>query len=93
MADITNQQLLEALTAQLGVITDQMVTKDDLKRELENFVTKDDLKREIGRLDRKLDSHKAINIKHHLETRKMIADLDSRFTNLREGLARAAAAA
>jgi len=43
--DITNQQLLEALTDQLGVITDQMVTKTDLKRELKRFSTKKDLKR------------------------------------------------
>lgn len=30
--DITNQQLLDALTQQLGVITDNMATKDDIAR-------------------------------------------------------------
>jgi hypothetical protein len=38
--DITNQQLLDALTDQLGTITDHMITKDDLK----GFATKDDIK-------------------------------------------------
>jgi hypothetical protein len=38
--DLTNQQLLTALSEQLGVITDAMATKDDLK----NFITKEDAK-------------------------------------------------
>jgi len=81
---------------QLGIITDQMVTKDDLKKELERFATKDDLQRlaakndlehsainqninnvltRMTRLERKVDSGRAANVKHHLETRKMIGDL------------------
>ena len=48
--DITNQQLLDALTEQLGVITDNMVTKDELKREL------DRLEKKIDRLELKMDS-------------------------------------
>jgi len=74
---------------QLGIITDQMVTKDDLKKELERFATKDDLQRlaakndsehsaindNFARLERKIDSSRVANVKHHLETRKMIGDL------------------
>jgi len=105
MADITNQQLLDALTDQLGIITDQMVTKDDLNKELERFANKEDLERfatkddlqrlaakndlehsainqninnvltRLTRLERKVDSGRTANVKHHLETRKMIGDL------------------
>lgn len=140
-ADITNQQLLDAMTAQLGVITDNMVTKDDLKEELksfatkedlksfvtkddlkselQNFATKDDLKQELQnfptkddlkqelegfatksnltdtvntaviRLQRTIAEGRAINVHHHLETRKAIGDLTREHTALREGIARA----
>lgn len=83
--DLTNQELLAALTEQLGVITDNMVTKDDLK----GFATKDDLKVEIARLERKVTEGQAINIQHHLATREMIGDLNRQYTHLREGLAHA----
>ena len=46
MADLTNQQLLYTMTNQLGIITDQMITKDDLKA----FVTKANLKGRIKSL-------------------------------------------
>lgn len=47
--DVSSKSLLEAMTEQLGVITDNMVTKQDLKEELKHFVTKDDLKEELKR--------------------------------------------
>lgn len=124
MADITNQQLLDSLTSQFGVIENgldtlatkddvtQLATKDDLKSyatkddlknlatkedlknyatkkdlkdELKNFVTKDDLKQtetnleaKIDRLDRKISSNQTVSIKHHLETRAMIGDLNKK---------------
>lgn len=52
MADITNQQLLESLTSQFGIIAnglDTLATKDDVtelatKDDLKSYATKDDLK-------------------------------------------------
>lgn len=44
MTDISNKQLLRAMTDQLGVITDNMATKKDLDDRLKGFATKDDLK-------------------------------------------------
>ena len=51
MADLTNQQLLYTMTNQLGIITDQMITKDDLKA----FVTKANLKEELKAFATKAD--------------------------------------
>jgi hypothetical protein len=116
MPDITNQQLLDALTDQLGIITENMVTRDDVQKivreetkgfatkdDLKAFVTKDDLKdierrmatkddlnSAVTRLERKISSNHTVNIKHHLETRKAIGDLNRKFDHLREGLASAA---
>jgi hypothetical protein len=42
--DITNRELLEAMTQQLGIITDNMVTKKDLREVLQDYPTKRDLK-------------------------------------------------
>jgi hypothetical protein len=124
MSDITNQQLLEAMTESIQNIADNMVTKKDLDERLKafatreelderlkSFATKDDLKlaetslqaKITGvetslqakitlaetRLERKLASASAANVKHHLETRKMIGDLSRSHDALREGLAQA----
>lgn len=101
--DTSNKNLLEVMTQQLGVITDNMVTKKDLKEELKAFVTKDDLKEELKhfatkddlqrvetRLERKIESSKKANVAHHLRTRADIGRLNRQFSNLREGLSRAA---
>ncbi len=91
--DITNRQLLDAMTQQLGVITDNMVTKKDLQNELKRFATKDDLKRFAtkddlksaeARLQRSIRSSHSINVGHHLETRSMIGDLYRETKSLRE---------
>lgn len=105
MPDITNQQLLDALTDQLGAITENMATKNDVqeivhdhtrgfatKDDLKPFATKTDLDSAITRLERKISSNQTVNIKHHLETRQAIGDLNHKFDTLREGLARAAEA-
>jgi hypothetical protein len=42
--DRGNKNLLNAMTEQLGVITDNMVTKDELKEELKKFPTRDEVK-------------------------------------------------
>lgn len=42
--DTGNERLLDAMTQQLGVITDTMVTKDELKEELKKFPTKAEVK-------------------------------------------------
>jgi len=87
--DISHEQLLDAMTEQLGVITDNMVTKQDLKEELKVFATKDDLNRMTVRLERKIGSNQTANIHHHLETRKAIGGLTRQVGNLREGIAQA----
>ena len=51
MADITNQQLLDSMTEQVGVIIKNelkaFATKDDLKTALKDYPTKQDLKNEL----------------------------------------------
>jgi hypothetical protein len=99
MPDVTNQQLLKAINANqellVGVaqtvetIVDNMVTKKDLDERLKDFATKDDLKLTAIRLERKIDANSAANVKHHLETRKMIGDLNKQYGAVREGLAKA----
>jgi len=42
--DTSSKNLLNAMTQQLGVITDTMVTKDDLKEELKRFPTRAEVK-------------------------------------------------
>ena len=78
------------MTQQLQVITDNMVTKKDLKEELKRFATKNDLERITTRLERKIDSSRKANVAHHLATRSDISSLNRQLGNLREGLARAA---
>jgi len=46
--DLTNQQLLEAISDMFQGITDIMVTKDDLKQALDNYPSKDDLKQALN---------------------------------------------
>ncbi len=82
--DITNQQLLDSLT-DLKKELKGFATKDDLKA----FATKDDLERATIRLERTIRSNHTINVHHHLETRSMVGDINNKFDNLREGLARA----
>lgn len=43
------------------------------------------------KLSSKIDGYHTINVKHHLETRKMIGDLQQSHDRLREGLRSAAA--
>lgn len=50
MPDITNQQLLEALTEQLSVITDTMATKEEL------YVVEQHIAQLEARIDTKLDN-------------------------------------
>lgn len=45
----------------------------------------------IDRLANKVDAHQAVNIKHHLETRKAIGGLNQNYDNLKDGLKAAAA--
>lgn len=75
--DITNRQLLDALTDQLGVITDNMVTKHDLKEDLR--AAKDELKSELERattrLERRISANYTANVEHHLATRAEIGAL------------------
>ena len=117
--DLTNNQLLDAITAmfsrQVDAVADMfahqaehMATKDDLKGfatkddlkgfatkdDLKGFATKDDLKGfatkdDIVWLERKIDGNQTVNIKHHLQTRQLIGDLNRKYDHLREGLARA----
>lgn len=128
MTDISNQQLLTAMTDQLSVITATMATKDDLKdlrqetkddlkalrmatkSDIEGLrmatkvdldalrstmATKDDLvlleatvaskmdlKQVQVSLQAKIRSGQAANIKHHLETRKAIGDLNRALSSL-----------
>jgi hypothetical protein len=42
--DTSSKNLLNAMTQQLGVITDTMVTKDELKEELKKFATRTEVK-------------------------------------------------
>jgi len=42
--DTSSKSLLNAMTQQLGVITDTMVTKDELKEELKKFPTRAEVK-------------------------------------------------
>lgn len=81
--DITNRQLLSALTEQLGVISDNMVTGRDLGKLEER------LERKFERLERKISSSHTANAKHHLQTRDDIGKLNQELTGIREGLARA----
>lgn len=59
-------------------------TKDELKQELKRFATKNDLGEMEARLSRKLDSHKRVNVQHHLATRDEIGHLHHEFDNLLE---------
>lgn len=99
-----NKQLLKALNQQLGTITDNMATKDDLRQTLKNHPTHTDLKQAFkdcatkediksldskidqvaGRLERKILSVRAVNVRHHLETRKEIGKLNRELTEMRE---------
>jgi hypothetical protein len=80
--DLTNQQLLTALSEQLGVITDAMATKDDLK----NFITKEDAKAFATKQDLKnfitKEDAKAFATKDDLKAFATKQDL----TELRTGL-------
>lgn len=84
--DLTNQQLLEALADMFEKQTETMATKADVTR-LENKIEKVDQK--IDRVDRKLNSHKQAGVHHHLAIRQDIGELNRKFDNLCEGLARA----
>ncbi|HVX24246.1 MAG TPA: hypothetical protein VG992_02795 [Candidatus Saccharimonadales bacterium] len=52
--DLTNQQLLTALAQQLGVMSEAMATKDDLRKEVaqirSEMATKDDLRKEVAQI-------------------------------------------
>lgn len=116
MADITNQQVLDAILDKLAehhglllglgqtveVIVDNMVTKHDLQEGLDGLEVKltdrintVDLKIDTvesrlsakiddvdSRLSAKIDSGRATNVKHHLETRKMIGKLNKAMAKL-----------
>jgi hypothetical protein len=71
--DITNTELLAALTNQLGVITDNMATKKDVREIVRAVVHV-----EVSRLERKVDSNT-----------KVINRLDVQVTDMRKGLAQA----
>jgi hypothetical protein len=71
--DITNTELLAALTHQLGVITDNMATKKDVREIVRAVVHV-----EVSRLERKVDSNT-----------KVINRLDVQVTDMRKGLAQA----
>jgi hypothetical protein len=96
--DITNRQLLDELTDQLGVISDNMVVKKDVEEIVEEIVgnatkglaTKDELNSAVLRLESKLDSHQKATVSHHLETRAEIGNLNKELGQMREGLAQAA---
>jgi hypothetical protein len=107
--DISNQQLLDALTDQLGVITDNMVTKQDLEERLDERFERFEIefgkkldkkldeklekkfteklkdvatKSDIARLERRIASNHTVNIKHHLETRASIGNLNAELSGL-----------
>lgn len=86
--DTGNKRLLAALTQQLGKITDNMATKDDVREivrsELNSYATKNDLERATVRLERQITSSRATNVKHHLETRKALGDLNKELSDMRE---------
>jgi hypothetical protein len=85
--DLTNQQLLSAITDMFAKAYEVFATKEYIDERLKDFATKDDLKDMEARLSSKLDAHKAANIQHHLVTRKEFGELNRRFDNLRQGLA------
>ncbi|HVW23680.1 MAG TPA: hypothetical protein VHB51_04340 [Candidatus Saccharimonadales bacterium] len=72
--DLTNKQLLGAMTEQLNIITDNMVTKDEFKTELAQL--RSETKAEFARLEHKIDEGQAINVRHHLATREMIGEIN-----------------
>ena len=95
MADITNQQLLEALSEQIGVITDIMVTKQDLTEALKDYPTKQDLKDALGNHPTKQDLKDALgnyptkqDLKNELKTLQTQHDRD--YGDIRGRLTRAA---
>ena len=106
MPDPTTQQILskiDTMSGQLSVITEHMVTKDDLEERLKPFATKDELKKALenvatrddlhhatARLECKLDSHQRANIGHHLVVRESLGNLHRQVGGLREGLSQAA---
>lgn len=96
--DITNQQLLDALTRQLETISDNMVVRKDVEEIVEDKIgkavnslaTKDELNSAVLRLERKLNSQQKTNISHHLGTCAEVGKLNKELGQMREGLASAA---
>lgn len=76
--DITNRDLLTAMTQQLAVITDNMVTKQDLKEELKRFATKNDLKRLEDNMNRRF---KGVD-RRFQEVDQRFANADQRFDKM-----------
>ncbi|MDL2342508.1 MAG: hypothetical protein QFB87_05540 [Patescibacteria group bacterium] len=101
MNDITNKQLLNKLNTSLETmeirIRSDMATKDNIDS-LEKGIRKDmatkfdidQFDKKIVQLDKKIDNIQTANVKHHLETRKEIGDINMQFRQYREGLAKAA---
>lgn len=93
MKDITKQQILESTHAMFAKITENMATKEDIKDLRKEMATKSDLLQTADRLERnlsaKIKSSHTVNVRHHLESRAMLGDLNRKFDGLREGKARA----
>lgn len=79
MADITNQHLYDKLTQYVDKRFDLIDKRFDR------------MDRRLDLMDRKIDEHMSINTKHHLETRRLIAEVNRKFDHLRDGLAQAIA--
>lgn len=92
---MTDQQILEAV-ADIVQQSEQRLERrleQRLEARFAGMATKEDLhqfgKQLEDRLSAKIASSQTTNIRHHLETRQAIGDLNRQFTALREGLAHA----
>ena len=71
----TNKQMLDAVTD---------IVQQTEKRLTDKLASKDDLYRVETNLGRKIKNSHTANVRHHLETRKDIGDLNSQYANLRD---------
>lgn len=96
MADITRQQILDAIKASEGNLDAKIkgleikmdVGLGDLERKLETKL--DNLE---TRLTRQVSNSQTVNVNHHLEIRAEIGNLNKRIIAITDGLAKAAGAA